>query len=134
MTYEYRIIEKVYRNRVEYEDGPGSLTNIVSDELPNRELKRWTSMSEEFGDEILKDGVKRWECMLRASDPDGRVDRSYWLERRVSGSNEEWRFLGTVRSNTSSDGDSFQDELREQNERYLEDHRWDYLEERDEDE
>jgi hypothetical protein len=91
-TFEYQLVEKVYNNRIAYEDGPGSLQNIVAD---CRESVRatWTNEDEVFGGRLIENGSR----LCRRDSSDGRTEYSYWLMRRPQGADQaEWKFVGAV--------------------------------------
>ena len=90
---EYRLIETEYRNRIEYEDGPGSLQNIVSDE--SRRL---------VGEGTIREGASKEEMTSRVQHlipyqgQDyglGMYDYSYTLEAREKGATE-WEYVDTL--------------------------------------
>lgn len=106
--FDYRLIQATYRNRIEYEDGPGSLQNIVSD-VSERVLYTWNNESENFGKELLKDGLSG----LPRGSVDGFYDYNHKLERRPSGDDTgEWKYVGFVKP-ARWDDDDYWDEQDE---------------------
>ncbi|MBP7741341.1 MAG: hypothetical protein KA104_01450 [Candidatus Pacebacteria bacterium] len=69
--FKYRLIETTYRQRVEWEDGPGSLRNIVSD-VSERIVAIWV-------------GYKNIARFIYPNQPDGWEDYSYHIERKAKG-------------------------------------------------
>ncbi len=92
--FEYRLVRLTYMNRIEYEDGPGSLMNIVSDEPRWSTIRTWPDEDEQFGERLVKEGVP---FSLSDSAEGGRIDYSYELQRRADVS-AEWEYVGHVRS------------------------------------
>jgi hypothetical protein len=88
-TFTYRLVKTTYRNQIEYEDGPGSLQNIVSDSSSHI-IRVWKNMGEDFGSWILEEGLPG----LPRSESLGWVEYSYKLERRPTNSYEHWRLVG----------------------------------------
>ena len=85
--FEYRLVRITYVNRIEYEDGPGSLRNIVSDEY-KYVIDEWTG-NDAFGKELVEDGY--W--VNRPIEYDDYSETSYRLERRAS-SASPWKYFG----------------------------------------
>ena len=98
--YDYRLIQSTYRQRIEYEDGPGSLQNIVSD-VSHRVLYKWKNESEDFGKVLLKEGLSG----LPRNSSDGRYDYNHKLERRLTGATSEWEYVGFINARKSHDDD-----------------------------
>ena len=69
--FKFRLIETTYRQRVEWEDGPGSLRNIVSDKS-ERIVALWV-------------GYKDLDRYIYPNEPDGWYDYSYRIERKAKG-------------------------------------------------
>lgn len=69
--FRYRLIQTTYKQRMEWEDGPGSLRNIVSD-VSERVVAHWIGYID-LGRYIYSD------------DPDGWCDFSYRIERKAKG-------------------------------------------------
>lgn len=69
--FKYRLIETTYRQRIEWEDGPGSLRNIVSD-VSERIVKIWI-------------GHKDISRFIYPNQSDGWEDYSYRIERKAKG-------------------------------------------------
>lgn len=69
--FKYRLIETTYKQRIEWEDGPGTLRNIVSD-VSERIVKIWL-------------GNKNISRYIYPNQPDGWVDYSYHVERKAKG-------------------------------------------------
>jgi hypothetical protein len=70
-VFKYRLIETTYRQRIEWEDGPGTLRNIVSD-VSERIVKIWV-------------GNKNISRFIYPNQPDGWEDYSYRIERKAKG-------------------------------------------------
>lgn len=89
--FDYRLTETIYTNRVEWEDGPGSLQNIVADKSAPRVMCEWQKKDEAFGKNLM-----RFHMLdLPDDSPDGHVEYSHMLERRPSGMAEgAWNFVG----------------------------------------
>jgi hypothetical protein len=91
-TFEYQLVEKVYHNRITYEDDPGSLRNIVAD-CRESVCATWINKDEAFGERLIENGSR----FCRRDSSDGWVEYSYWLMRRPQGANQaEWEFVGVV--------------------------------------
>jgi len=88
--YDYRLIEKVYCNRIENEDGPGSLQNVISSEKI-RIIKKWTEQKEDFGVQL----IENHSLDLSEDSDDGFIEFSHLLERRRCGS-DKWEFVGCL--------------------------------------
>lgn len=86
--FDYRLVENYYRNRMEWEDGPGSLQNVVSDKRI-RVVRTWDKRDEDFAHRLIKSGLTG----LEQDSLDGWRQYSYHLERLEEG---RWRFMGTV--------------------------------------
>lgn len=92
-TFDYRLIKITYVQRIEYEDGPGSLRNVVSDDY-HEIVNTWEDQGEEYRAWIIENNG--W---LRPDEDDGgRTTYSYKLVCRPSGSTEEWKYAGHVTS------------------------------------
>lgn len=89
-TFDYRLIEKEYKNRIENEDGPGSLQNIVSD-TRTRVVEKWYQEDSSFGDSVLAGNV--YGLRLEEDSADGYYEFAYFLERKRC-DEEEWRYVG----------------------------------------
>lgn len=96
-VFEYRLVEHHYRNKVQWEDGPGSLQNIVSN-VRTRVVRTWEKRSEDFARNLLASGLTG----LEPDSDDGRDEYSYYLERR-SVSTEDWKFIGIVKAKPDPD-------------------------------
>lgn len=97
-SYEYRLVRLTYVNRLEYEDGPGSLTNVVSGEPQKRTLRIWHDRDENFGKGLVAHGFKSYA--LISSSEDGWIEYSYRLERRLENSADaEWEYVASIPSN-----------------------------------
>lgn len=97
--FDYQLVEHYYRNRTEWEDGPGSLKNIVSDKR-TRVVRTWGKRSEDFGHQLIQTGLTG----LNRDSDDGRDQYAYYLERRpVAGG--EWRLVGFVEAKPDPDYD-----------------------------
>jgi hypothetical protein len=95
--FDYQLVEHYYRNRMEWEDGPGSLQNIVSDEHI-RVIRTWDNRDEDFGNRLIQSGLSGLEC----DSDDGWEQYSYYLKRRpIAGG--EWRLVGFVEAKPDSD-------------------------------
>ncbi|MDB5266409.1 MAG: hypothetical protein JWN89_224 [Parcubacteria group bacterium] len=91
---EYRLIETEYRNRIEYEDGPGSLQNIVSDKR-ERILDRGTWSDESSTEDLIRYCVEYCIPHRRLEGPVGMYEYNYFLEYRKS-SAVEWEYLASI--------------------------------------
>src|SRR5580704_10753485 len=83
-TVEVRLVTTHYHNRLEWEDGPGSLQNVVSDarstserlgkmSLAQAEAMTKSKLDDEFGiilDEDSGDGFEEFSFKLEYLDPD----------------------------------------------------------------
>lgn len=88
--FDYQLVEHYYRNRIEWEDGPGSLQNVVSDERI-RVIRTWENRDEDFGRQLITDGFSG----LRCNSPDGWHEYSYRLQRR-SAEGGEWALVDFI--------------------------------------
>ena len=89
--FDYQLIEITYSSpRIVWEDGHGSLPNIVSDEW-ERLIATWSNQTEEFGDNLVKDGDPRLILWPH---------RNYTLQRKTQGE-EEWEYVGRLKANQS---------------------------------
>lgn len=104
MLFDYRVIETTYRNRIENEDGPGSLENIVSD-TSTRIMWERKNEAEDFRDYMRKTGVSGSE-----GSADGFIEYSYTLERRPAGTSDEWTFAGNLKVKRQDDDDWYEEE------------------------
>src|SRR3989338_10009647 len=96
-SFDYQLVEHYYRNRTEWEDGPGSLQNITSDKR-TRVVRTWEKRDEDFGCRLIKSGLTG----LQRDSDDGWEQYSYYLERRpIAGG--EWRLVGFVEAKPESD-------------------------------
>jgi hypothetical protein len=91
MNFDYRLLAITYRNRVEYEDGPGSLKNIVSD-VSQRVFRFWEDADENFGTRFLNNTYVE-DLSLETDSDDGWYQYSYRLERKAK-EDSEWKFVG----------------------------------------
>lgn len=84
----YRLTRRTYRNRIEYEDGPGSLQNVVQDETRSR-FREW----DESDGTSEKDVTNRAKRMIPYMEyEDSWIEEAYWLESRKDNS-REWQFV-----------------------------------------
>lgn len=97
MLFDYRVVETTYRNRIENEDGPGSLENIVSD-TSTRVMWERKSEAEDFRDYLRTTGVSGEE-----GSADGFIEYSYTLERRPAGTSNEWKFSAHLKVKRQDD-------------------------------
>ncbi len=88
--FDYRLTEKVYESRVEWEDGAGSLQNIVTDKSEPQVIFAWREKDENFGRNLMKSH----SLNLPEDSSDGRTEYTHTLERRLSGTEDAWKFLG----------------------------------------
>lgn len=90
--FEYRLVEHSYHNVIEWEEGPGSMQNIVSDK-DSRVVRTWKNRDEDFGNQLTASGLPGLQC----DSDDGRDEYRYYLERRpiIGG---EWQFVGIVKA------------------------------------
>ena len=102
--FDYRLVENYYRNRIEWEDGPGSLRNIVSD-MRTRVVRTWARQSEDFEHRLTTIGLHG----LQQNSADGWHEYLYQLERRSS-ADEEWKFVGFVTPQPDFDPDTATDD------------------------
>ncbi len=93
--FNYRLTEKIYENRIENEDGPGSLENIMTRVSECRVINIWSDKSVYFGKHLMKSH----SLDLPEDSADGRIEYSYTLERRACGDSGEWFFLGFLYPN-----------------------------------
>jgi len=101
--FVYKLTEITYRNRVEWEDGHGSLQNIVSDETRRTVISTWENMNDSFGEKLLKEGDPT--LVLLPTSDGGHIEYSYVLERReLKGT--EWEFVGYLASNRRNEWDT----------------------------
>lgn len=91
---EYRLIETEYKNRIEYEDGPGSLKNIVSDKK-KRILDRGVQSHESSTEDLIRYCVAYCIPHRRLKGPVGMYEYSYILEYRKGGV-DEWEYLASI--------------------------------------
>ena len=91
---EYRLIETEYRNRIEYEYGPGSLQNIVSDKR-KRILDRGAQSDDTSTEDLIRYCVAYCIPHRRLEGPVGMYEYSYILEYR-KGSVDEWEYLASI--------------------------------------
>lgn len=96
-VFQYRLVQKHYRNSIQWEDGPGSLQNVVS-KVRTRVVRSWDRRDEEFARSIIKSGLTG----LELDSDDGWDEYSYHLERRAT-STESWKYVGHVKSIPDSD-------------------------------
>jgi hypothetical protein len=84
----YRLTRRTYRNRIEREDGSGSLQNVVQEESRSR-FREWSQ-----SDEVSKeDVIRRAERMIpHVEYEDSWIEEAYWLESRKDDSSE-WHFV-----------------------------------------
>lgn len=94
-TYSYRLIEDAFYNSCQPEDGPGSLTNIVSDHH-TRILREWHDQDEKFGQWLVKYIAEDDSIRFRGDSADGWTEYSYKIERRETGT-EEWKYVGRIK-------------------------------------
>lgn len=91
---EVRLKEVFYQNRLENEDGPGSLTNVVSD----ASKPRYTSLGGMPLDEargMTAAGIGDHGVYLEDDSGDGYEEYGYTLEY-LDPDTKEWRFLKSV--------------------------------------
>lgn len=88
--FEYRLVKDTYRAKLVYDDGPGSMRDVVHVKIGSAVISEWGYADEEFGERLLQlgDGGLR----LEREPADGSYAFSYRLERRVSG--DEWEYVG----------------------------------------
>ena len=92
---EVRLKEVFYSNSIEYEEGSGSLTNVVSD----ASKPRYTSlggMPLDEAREMTAADVEHHGIYLEADSGDGFEEYSYVLEY-LDPEKQEWRHIKTVR-------------------------------------
>ncbi len=89
---KYRLIRNVYVDRVQHEDGPGSLMNVVQD--VRRGVHREWSLSDETPE---KSAIRYAEAHVpvRYSDEDPRIEETYTLERHKDDSCD-WEYVTTL--------------------------------------
>jgi len=102
LTFTYRLTQVTYRNRIEYEDGPGSLQNVVSDSS-SHVIRVWENQGEVFGTWLLEDGVPG----LSRGTPDGWIEYSYKLERCLTGDENKWKLVGFLEPQEGDDYDEW---------------------------
>ncbi len=93
--FDYRLTVKIYDNRTEWEDGVGSLQNIATDVSEPREVYVWREKDEDFGKKLMA----RHNLDLPEDSSDGRREYTHTLERRPSGTDDPWKFVGHLYPN-----------------------------------
>src|SRR3989344_3461512 len=71
-TFSFRLIKYTYRNRIQYDDGPGSFRHIVADESSHVRWERH-NLPESFGTSQLEEQTKYHERELEYEE--NPVDR-----------------------------------------------------------
>jgi len=56
--YTYRLVETTWRNHIEYEDGHGSLEEIVPEKF-SRVIQTWEHEDEDFALTLERNGIAR---------------------------------------------------------------------------
>jgi hypothetical protein len=92
---QYRLIEITYKNRIEWEDGPGSLQNIVSDVIQKKVLVTW-SKERPTVRKPDADGYYFFPRSYFDDDPTGWYEFGYRVECRADDTSE-WQFEGLAR-------------------------------------
>ena len=85
----YKLTKNIYVSRIEWEDGPGSLENVVED-VTRRVMKEWS-----MADGTPEKSVIRYAehyIPKRYDFDDPRIEESYILERRKDDSSE-WEYV-----------------------------------------
>ncbi len=95
IAYTYRLTEITYRQRTEWDDGPGSFKHIVSDES-KAVMKIWQEKDEDFGDHLIKHGD--YNLTLLSDSSCGWYSYNYLLERKKS-DDDDWEYVGYLMSN-----------------------------------
>lgn len=85
----YRLVKYTYVSRLEWEDGPGSLENVVEDRT-DRVVKEWTRPDDESTQVAIRYAEHFIPCRYDLEDP--RIEESYMLERRKD-SSSEWEYV-----------------------------------------
>ncbi len=106
-----RLVRNTYVDRVEYEDGPGSLQNVVQD-VSRKVTKEW-NVPDDTSSEVLIFSIKHYIPNIYEFD-DPRIEESYTLERRKDDSSE-WEYVHTFHPKFV-DEDYLDDERDEQEE------------------
>ncbi len=105
----YRLTRRTYRNRIEHEDGPGSLQNIVQDETRSR-FREW---SEPDGTS-KEDVTRRAQRMIPYLEyEDTWVEETYWLESQKDDSSE-WQFVTVLYPTFEPDRDDYEDDYSDE--------------------
>lgn len=93
---KYALTEVVYSQYIQYEDGPGSLSNICSRQ--SREKIVWQGYSTEHppSRETLEDWLRwDWREIMENDSPDGFEEFNYTLKYR-EGESDSWQFLSNI--------------------------------------
>lgn len=93
-TVEVRLTETSYSNRLEWEDGPGSLRNVVSDSTRHR--YDLGSMTLDEANAFTKsDAEEELGIYFQEDSADGFEEYNYKLEYRDSATNQ-WHYIKTL--------------------------------------
>ena len=87
----YRLVKKTYMSRVEFEDGPGSLQNIVAD-VYNQVVKTWSEPAGRPKDVVIRYAKHFVPGVYEDEDP--RIEYSYWLEYKNA--DGEWMHVTSI--------------------------------------
>ncbi len=85
-TFKYRQTKTTYRHRLQSEDGPGSLTNVVSDT---------TDESYEFELDYLLSIEKDFERGIKVFTQGGWIGYTYMLEI-FNKETQKWKLVGFI--------------------------------------
>ena len=107
-TFSFRLIKYTYRNRIQYDDGPGSFRHIVADESSHVRWERH-NLPESFGTSLLEHGITG-----EVDSPDGWHEYRYVVERQATGT-DEWKYVGDIRKDKVRDINAPYDDYPDQN-------------------
>jgi hypothetical protein len=103
--FTYRLVEVATWQSVEWENGPGSLQNVVSDSSGSI-LRQWHDMPDDYGVSLLSEVKEDFPHLFRDFSFDGETEYEYQLERSPTGDNHAWKFVGFVRQTSTSGRDT----------------------------
>ena len=90
-----RLVTTYYRNRLEWEDGPGSLRNVVSDD--SKEYTALGEMTQAEAEALTQSDLEVYHAVYFENDSADGFEEYWYALEYFDADRQKWRYLKTVK-------------------------------------